>query len=559
LANILTPVTLWKDFNNNLPLNESIIKELTLDGIIYTEVYFSGRETSGGRPRIYALYAKIDDSISRPALLIIPDYDKSIDMELITRHVKKGFNVLMIDYAGEFSKRERFTKYPQNIEYANFLKAGRRIDFVDESAFETSWYEWVSVAKYAVNYLIKIQKAEKIGVLGIRHGAEIMWQLISTESKINCAISLFGFGWEAYRGDFKYNDISDIKLDDERYRFIAGVDAHAYAPYAKCPVLLLTSTNDSHFDVDRAFDTLARVNPEVESMGNFSLKYDGFLGSNSLKDIDVFLEKYLKDLEIPIPKSIDISIEYEKDEYIIKTKYDCLSEILNYDVYYSEGTINPALRDWIKAEEFEKTKDKIVFKTELCNSSDYIFAFAKAEYKSGLTLSSKITTKKIEKVAKNIFPKSRVIYTSKKQFDAFTVITPKNIVGDILFDAGELPVKMIEGPFGISGIYSKYGLKSYRVGSKRYKADENSILKLDAYSKTFNKLKITVITDYLSDNSKTYFSEIILHGGEIWQSIQLESIEFKTEIGQPLKSFINIDVMTFEGITEFAINNIIWL
>jgi len=559
LANILTPVTLWKDFNNDLPLNESIIKELKLDNIIYTEVYFSGRETTGGRPRIYGMYARVDDTEARSTLLIIPDFEKTIDMELITRHVKKGYNVLMIDYAGEYNNRERYTKYPDNIEYANFLKAGRYIDYVDNTAFETSWYEWVSVAKYSINYLIKVQKADKIGVLGIRHGGEIMWQLIATESKITCAISLFGFGWESYRGNYKYDDISEIKMDDERYRFIAGVDAHAYAPYARCPVLLLTSTNDSHFDVDRAFDTLFRVNSDVDCMGNFSLKYDGFLGSNSLKDIDVFLAKYLKGLDVPIPKPIDISIELEKDEYIIKTKFDSLSDIINYDVYYSEGTVNPALRDWIKAEETEVSGDKILFNIELCKFSDYIFAFAKAEYKSGLTLSSKIATKKIEKTAKNIYNKSRIMYNGKNQFDGFTVIKPKNIIGDILFDAGELPVKMIDGPFGISGIYSKYGLKSYRVGSKRFQADENAILKLDAYSKTFNKLKIGVITDYLSDDSKIYYSEVILHGGEIWQNIQLESMEFKTDVGQTLKSFVNIDVMTFEGTVEFAINNIIWL
>ena len=55
---IITPTALWSDFNDSLPLKESKVNEMIYDGIIYSEVYFSGRETESGRVRIYGLYAR---------------------------------------------------------------------------------------------------------------------------------------------------------------------------------------------------------------------------------------------------------------------------------------------------------------------------------------------------------------------------------------------------------------------------------------------------------------------------------------------------------------------
>lgn len=559
MSNILTPVTLWKDFDDSLPLDESVIREFKLDNILYREVYFSGRETGGGRPRIYAMHAAVDAQKDRATILILPDYDQSIDMELMTVYAAKGYNVLMVDYSGENSARERFTVYPKEIEYANYLKAGRRLDFVDDTAKETCLYEWTAVARYAVSYLKSIESTGKIGVLGIRHGGEIMWQLLSCADGIACGISLFGLGWNAYNGKFKFEEKPDKPLDEERYRYIAGIDAHAYAPYAKCPVMLLSSTNDSHFDADRTFDTLARVNPEVESLGNFSVRYDGFLGSNSLKDIDLFFDKYLNGADIFIPKPIEISIDTEGGEYIISAEFEAGKPTDAIEVYYSDGQINPALRDWRMAEFFGKKGNVSKFKPELCELSDYVFAFAKADYSGGFTASSKICTKRIEKAAKNLYPKSRVLYDSKNGQDGFTVITPTNLVGGILFEAGEKPVAIVQGPFGIDGVYSAYGLKTYRVGAERFRAEDGFILKFDAYSKTFNKLTVSVSAGYLTENQQSYSAEVVLHGGEVWQSVKLESKDFKTESGRPLKSFFEADVLTFEGVSEYCINNIIWL
>ena len=53
---ILTPVTLWKDFEGDLPLEAEVVTERIEDGCVDREVRFSGRRTEEGRVRIWALY-----------------------------------------------------------------------------------------------------------------------------------------------------------------------------------------------------------------------------------------------------------------------------------------------------------------------------------------------------------------------------------------------------------------------------------------------------------------------------------------------------------------------
>lgn len=55
-STFLTPVTLWKDFDDSLPLNEETLSERREEGAICRDVRFSGRQVGGERVRIFARY-----------------------------------------------------------------------------------------------------------------------------------------------------------------------------------------------------------------------------------------------------------------------------------------------------------------------------------------------------------------------------------------------------------------------------------------------------------------------------------------------------------------------
>ena len=58
VENILTPISLWSDFDLSLPLKKSVLNVVPVGSVDYNYVYFSGRQTETSRVRIYALYAK---------------------------------------------------------------------------------------------------------------------------------------------------------------------------------------------------------------------------------------------------------------------------------------------------------------------------------------------------------------------------------------------------------------------------------------------------------------------------------------------------------------------
>lgn len=42
---------------------------------------------------------------------------------------------------------------------------------------------------------------------------------------------------------------------------------------------MLCATNDENMDADRAFDTYARINPEMQKSFYFAARYDGHIGN----------------------------------------------------------------------------------------------------------------------------------------------------------------------------------------------------------------------------------------------------------------------------------------
>lgn len=557
---ILTPITLWNEFDDSLPIQCTVLDEKIDGKICYRKLRYFGRNVGGVRVNIFALYCAPAEAEDVPALLILPDARQTAEFAFMERFAKKGYAVLMPDYRGEWEAGDEYTIYPDAVAYANFRTAGRRLDYADDTAKETSWYEWVAVARYSCLYLRSLFESSKIGVIGIKAGGDVVWQLAATCDGISCAIPVCAGGWRAYRGINKFGETTELKMDDERYRFLAGVDSQAYAQYVKCPVLMLCSTNDSRFDADRAFDTYARINPEMEKTFYFAARYDGHIGNTGLNDLDLFIDKYLKGREVFIPAPVEIGVEEEDGQLVARIKFDRNGEVKYCDVYMAEDNPDSPTRDWTKCTLLhEDGDDEQVFALNAYEKAARVFVFAKAKYSCGFAVSSKIAVKRLEKSYSNSQKKSRILYSSKNGSDSFTIERfDKNVMADCFLDNSVPPVRMAEGPFGIKGICSSYGLKIFRVNDARYRPAENALLKFDIYSPQAVLLQIGV--DVLQNgNTVRYVCNLRSCGGECWVDHLLNPKDFKNEINKPLSSFQDARCITFYSQDEFCINNLIWL
>ena len=559
---ILTPTTLWSDFDDSLPVEETVLHREEGEKLRLYTVRFSGRAVGEERVGIFARYAEPSDGGTVPALLILPDADQTIDDAAVRYFASLGYAVLMPDYRGSWRGADGYTTYPEAIAYANLRQAERRFDHADDTARETCWFEWVALARYCVRYLRSKANIGKIGVIGVRAGGDIAWQLAATCDDLACAIPVCAGGWRAYRGVNKYGDAPELKMDDERYRFIAGVESQSYAPYVKCPVLMLCSTNDEFFDADRAFDTFSRIASDCDKTFYFAARYNWHIGNTGLKDLELFIGKYLRGREVFIPAPAEIAIDEDADgELVARIRFDRNGEVRYCEVYMAEEMCESAMRDWVRCERKESAgEDEQVFRLNTVRGALRVFAYAKTKYSCGFAVSSKIAVKRLEKDYANSVERCRILYSSRNGRDSFTVarFDRGGTMADCFLQNSLPPVNLMEGPCGIEGIASAYGLKSFRINDPRYRPSENALLKFDVYAPETTTMQITVRAEK-NGRDILYQCNLFLPGCESWIDHVLSAKDFKTDGNRPLAGLSGAKYISFCAEGRFCINNLLWL
>ena len=558
MPNILTPVSLWGNFDKSLETEAETVSSETSDGVVLERVTFKGRDTGAGRVVISALYAYDEKSPSPATVIIFPDSSDTVDENLSRFFVGKGFTVLMVDYRGEWENCQFFTCYPENVYYANRARCERRMEFFDDTAVETSWYEWVAVGIYARKYAFERSQSDQIAVMGIRDGGEIAWKLGYAE-EFGCIIPVCAAGWRAYAGVNKYMP-DEPELNEERYRFIGGIDSQAYAPYVKCPVLMLCSTNDVRFDYDRAYDTFSRINPEFvgDSAIAYSVHCNESIGVKCVDDMFMFLDRNLKNRQVFIPKPAEVTVETDEDENLVaRALFDDQGVVEACGMYLAEECVESSMREWVKCTPKSKISPKEqVFYLDLYENTSTIFVISYAKYINGFTVWSRTSVKKISGKFRNMQSKSKVLYSDKYGNAAFSVNDYKkcSIGGIFLIDDSAFP-SVTETAKGVKGLYSKYGLTTYRMNNPRYTPAQGNLLKFDINCEENCRLKIS-LTDMISGEVYSYVSDAV---GGVWLNFVLESNLFKTSGGTALAAYGAHFKLTFDGESPFSINNVMWL
>lgn len=557
MPNILTPLTLWEPFDPSLDVTSEILSSAEENGVVTERLTFGGREVDGERVKIAAAYAYDKNSPKSETVIILPDSKDTIDVGLLKLFVSRGYSALMVDYRGKWEDCDFYTQYPAAVGYANFAESGRHYGFVDTGADETSWYEWVAVGLYARKYALERNGNGKIAVVGIRDGGEIAWKL-GVAAGFDCIIPVCAVGWKAYAGISKYQTV-EPDLNEERYRYIAGIDSQAYAPYVKCPVLMLCAINDLSFDYDRAYDTYSRINPQFinDSSIAYSVHWNGCVGPKSTADMFMFLDKNLKNRQVFIPRPAEVSIDMDDESNLIASvKFDEQGIVEFCGMYYAEDCIESSLREWSECTPKTKISQKEQqFFLDVYEKTSTVFAFCYVKYINGFTVWSRVVAKKISGSFRNSITKCRVLYSDKDNIYSFTFADPQSIaIGKIFFDDGDLLPRIVLKE-GIKGLYSETGLTTYKLNSPVYSPAPGSLLKLDVYCDNTSKLKLIF---GCGDSEEEYVYEDEIVGG-VWQSITVDCKLFKNSGGVPLSTFTGGVKLTIKSESAYAVNNVMWL
>lgn len=556
---ILTPVTLWKDFDDSLPLKEDILSEQVEDGALYREIYILGRQTEYGRVKIYAKYYTPVGEKEYPAVMIFFEAGFPCDLKFVNRFIKRGYAVLCVDYCGDMGDGSRHTIYPRDVDYANFLRADRRMKFVDDTAKETSWYEWAAVARYAARYLAEKEEVTSAGAIGLRTGGEILWK-IAPYAPLSCLITVCAAGWLAYLDVEKFGSENRV-FNEERHRFIAGLDSQSYAPHVKCPVLLLSAINDKKSNYDRVYDTFQLINPEVEKAILYSAHGNGLIGTHSLANVDLFLDKFLKGRSVYLSKPVRSSVFTDESGVLkVQISYDTMGDPEECGVFYSEKISAYKARDWTRLIGGAKhlKGNAAVFPLDVFVESEKVLIYSFVRYSNGFSVTSKIQEVTLKNPYRNSCSRSRILYSADRGTAGFSVFRRRaSSIADCFTDSVSSEVELRLGYGGIPGACCSAGLISYRVSEPRFEPSHGAAFLFDAYCAGDAVLNVVFYTD--EEETEGYSCALEVEGGGKWKKFVCESGDFKSEKGVPLPDFGSVVSVVFLSEEDVLVNNVIWL
>ncbi len=572
---IVSAVSLWKKFDVSAPLDTEEWGVTEEDGLRLSHVRFSGHRLEEDAVRIYARFVrplKSSHTDKTPAIVLLGDGGKGYDEGLVRFFAMKGYAVLMPDYSGATSTDEGVvhrTEYPDALAYARFETAKGFRDMVGVEVEQSCWFEWTYVALYAIEFFTRMDDIGSVGVVGVRTGGDIAWQTLLSPN-VKCGIPINAVGWKSFLGTAKFGDNVAHNLSEDTHRYIAVAEAQSYAPYIKCPVLMLCALRDDSFDCDRAYDTFSRLGSDSNSLSDCALYYapeSGVcLGPNAIINMDLFLEKTLKGREIYIPETPTVTITEVLDGIDITFEGDSEGILEEAGLYYAEADTRTkcAYRDWHKIYQTDGKSVKnntFTYHRHAFAGAQAVFVFAYAKYINGFRVMSKIACKRIAEPNPNAI-KNRMLFAGD-ELATFCVGEYKGYsLGDIFLERTAVPTTVL-GYGNVPGIFSVGGVKTYKISSPRYAPDENALLEFDAYFENTDDLVVCIETGEVQSGLEKYVYETEVKGGGKWKRLIVKAGDFKGEqSGMPLKSFTQGKAITFDcgkDETRFAITNILWL
>ena len=341
MKTIVSAIGLWKKFNIDNPLGASEWGIENEDGIRRCHVSYYGHKVEDGSVRIYARFARPEGDGKRPTVLFLGDAGEAVSEDIINYFVSKGYAILMPDYSGKMptdTDTDFRTVYPPSLSYGNLSKARGLTDMQGLEAHQTTWFEWLYVCLYSLRFLKQREDITSVGVVGIRTGGDLAWQTMLSPD-VACGVPINSAGWKSFSSVAKFGDDVARHLPDEVHSYIAAVEAQSYAPYVKCPVLMLCAIRDNFYDCDRAYDTYSRIGNRHKNALAYSARGEACIGPNGLYDMDLFLEKHLKGREIFIPSTLNVALKETADGLEVEVTGDKEGLLEHASVYYAEADV----------------------------------------------------------------------------------------------------------------------------------------------------------------------------------------------------------------------------
>jgi len=536
---LITPKQLWQDFDpKELDFAVTIVREREFDTHLEQYLYFNAVKTTDGVVRACAKLYTPKNLQNSTAVTVFDDIFNSVDSFDPTSYLAKGFAVLVVDYAGERNDNKRYTTiYPPSFNFAYYHKNPDTITVCDDPHF-SCWYIWGIIAIRANAYLESLGYKNRFS-LGFGHGGENVWKISHFENAMICGATVFSGGL----------------IDSDNLAYKTALDSSSYALSAKSPIFIQVTSNelnDSLDEFNELYEASISNNESRFSILEKSMRcIDYKRVDNPLIWFLLYLEKSLakrcseKIVECP-PSVLIHSSEQKLYCDVVVPDYKNLEKV---ELFVCYGDNSPSTRFWRNIQLQMVSESEYLAKLDTASPEKPLFVFATAEYKSGLYLSSSISsiiphTLGIKAPARKF---KRLLYDIDMGISNFTISN---------WTKSEYQLFIKEGPLGLQGLTSTINSGStYLLADDEFKPKDNLSLQFMLYSSEAQKVEFSILC------SKTHNKFITikeLDGNNSWEKITLSHEELKFE-NTPLKDWNSVLTFTINSEKGLLLNSVLWV
>lgn len=267
---------LWEEYDARAePLDVRVIKEWKTDGIVTQYVTFKVGTFKGTESRIAAYYSFPDNGEKNAGFVWSHGGGQRAERNRGQYFASQGFATVDINWLGrpmesdidintDWGKVDP-TQGPQF--YSKALRKGWKLNLQpDEFSIDpvpsprnTNWFLLAVAARRAITFLERQPEvdASKLGFSGFSMGGMIT-ALTAIDERLKAVVPFVGgtgFKHIDFPGGVRGSSIKAHFKDMDLYS--KTIDASAYWPFVKCPVMFISSSNDFHSAFDRIYQSMA--------------------------------------------------------------------------------------------------------------------------------------------------------------------------------------------------------------------------------------------------------------------------------------------------------------
>lgn len=543
---------LWKDFDPRLdPLDAKVVREWEHDGIVYRYVTYHIGTFKGQPARMAGFFGYPKGAQKLPGLLHLHGGGQRAFLKEVEFYARQGYACLSINWGG----REMENAMPsepntdwgavdptqKNVPGYFNLKSGDQYLDPFDSPRNNNWYLLTLGARRGLTFLEQQSQvnADRLGVYGHSMGGNLTVYVAGSDPRVKAAApSVGGSGfrtepWPELPLERKQVPNGDVKL------FNGTLGFESYAPHIRIPLLWLGATNDFHGIMDDTYRTGALI-PHQQVRYSFTPHMNHRFTPEFAVTRPLWMDQHLKGtFTFPATPRSQVVLDTSDHVAELRVTPDSSQPVKLVHCYYSVDP-DPRARFWRSAE-CTLTGETWAAKLPILSVEQPLFAFANVSY--GLP---KQESEPFARPTEQ-FAISSLMHTVTPADLQHAGIKATDAVSPVIDDFS----KGWQDWYRLSADNPHHWEYSTRkLADPKWKGDSGQKLTIEVQADQPNELVIVLTENFFRGyrgRQREFAAVVKLTGGPHSQTVSLAPGDFKTDNGDTLSSWQNVDLLSFRA------------